>query len=181
MALSSQSVDAIFAKLALAYGHRFLSIWDGLPIEQVKADWAHELDGMSDAAILYGLTNLPAGRPPDVFAFREVCRRMPAPARQASLPDMRAKPKPKEIVQRITEILKPRAHAEPERVRWARRYIERFGGDGQRLSFNQRETMAHARRVLERHERGNAEALEQAKREAQAKVDARMEQQHAPQ
>lgn len=90
-------VDRIFEKLALTYGRAFLNQWEGLPIEDVKADWEHELAGYVDfpEAIKFALRNLPSDRPVNVRQFRDLCRRAPA----KSVPQLEA----------------PRA--DPERVR----------------------------------------------------------------
>jgi len=172
MPLPLQTVDDIFAKLSLAYGHRFLSIWDGFPLEDVKADWAKELDAFVDKpeAIAYGLDNLPAGRPPDVFEFRTICRRRPEPARQASLPDMAPRRIPEVLREKIAALKAPRTDGVPERERWARNYVERFGGQGQRLSFNQKQHLAAARRILEL--RALDDGLSEAKADAQRRSDA---------
>lgn len=76
MSLSPSTIELIFAKLSLAYGHRFLSIWDGTPLDVLKADWAQQLEGMREDRILWALQNLPE-RAPDAPTFRALCMRMP--------------------------------------------------------------------------------------------------------
>lgn len=75
MSLPSVWVDRIFTKLSLVYGRDFLSRWEGLELDDVKADWAHELSGMSvrPERIRYALENLPASKPPTVLDFRAIC------------------------------------------------------------------------------------------------------------
>ena len=76
-------IDLIFTKCALVYGRDFLSRWEGLDMTEVKTDWRRELHGWLIAnpqAIRHALENLPAGKPPDVLQFRELCRRRPEPA-----------------------------------------------------------------------------------------------------
>ena len=48
-------------------------------MDEVKADWAHELDGYENSphAIAYALQNLPL-KPPTVYEFRLICRNAPA-------------------------------------------------------------------------------------------------------
>lgn len=79
MALPDSWVDRIFQKLTLTYGRDFLGRWEGVPLEEVKADWAHELDGYEKAphAIHHALKNLPA-KPPTVLDFRALCQKAPA-------------------------------------------------------------------------------------------------------
>jgi hypothetical protein len=79
MSLPPHWVDRIFEKLAVTYGREFLGRWDGIPIENVKADWAHELAGFAHLpeAIAHALKNMPADKPPTVLQFRDMCRRAP--------------------------------------------------------------------------------------------------------
>ena len=79
MTMPSSWVDKIFQKLTLTYGRDFLGRWEGIPLDEVKADWAHELDGYQNAAhsIHYALTHLPA-KAPTVIEFRSLCRLSPA-------------------------------------------------------------------------------------------------------
>lgn len=81
MSLPESWVDRIFDKLTLVYGHQFLSRWDGLPLESVKADWARELSRFQQnpGALAYGLENLPATKPPTVLEFRAICGSPNAP------------------------------------------------------------------------------------------------------
>lgn len=75
MSLPSVWVDRIFEKLSLVYGRDFLSRWEGLELDDVKADWAHELAGMvvRPERIKYALDHLPASKPPTVLDFRAIC------------------------------------------------------------------------------------------------------------
>lgn len=67
-------LEAIFTKCGLVYGRDFLSRWEGLDLEEVKADWKRELGHLlsAPAAIKYGLENLP-NKPPHVLEFRSIC------------------------------------------------------------------------------------------------------------
>jgi hypothetical protein len=84
MAMQDSWVDKIFQKLTLVYGRDFLGRWEGIPLEEVKADWAHELDGYENAphAIHYALTNLPP-KAPTVLEFRSMCQKAPPKPRPA--------------------------------------------------------------------------------------------------
>lgn len=81
MAMPSAWIDRIFEKLQLVYGSHFTGRWSGVSIEAVKADWAHELDGMEQhpESIKHALQHLPIDQPPTVLQFRELCRRSPEP------------------------------------------------------------------------------------------------------
>lgn len=85
MKLPASWVDRIFEKLTLVYGRSFIGQWDGVPITDVKADWAHELGGFHDKpdAIAHALKNLPADRPPNVLQFRAMCQKSPGPVFKA--------------------------------------------------------------------------------------------------
>ena len=91
MNLPTTWCDKIFQKLTLAYGRDFTGRWEGIPLIEVKSDWAHELAGYQDAphAISYALQNLPV-KPPTVYEFRAICQRAqtpPAPRLNAPMAD----------------------------------------------------------------------------------------------
>jgi len=79
MSLPMPWIDKIFLKLTLNFGREFLNRWEGVPIEDVKADWAHELRGLQQnpSAIAYGLEHCLAGKAPTVQEFKAVCVRRP--------------------------------------------------------------------------------------------------------
>lgn len=79
MSLPKPWVERIFAKLTLTYGRDFLSRWEGLDMEAVQADWAHELQAYAQnpEAIKKALQSLPEGKPPTVLEFRALCRGAP--------------------------------------------------------------------------------------------------------
>lgn len=83
MSLPNHWIDRIFEKLTLVYGQEFLNRWKGVPIDEVKMDWAHELGGLKEQpeAVTWALRHLPTERPPTVLQFREICRRAPDPER----------------------------------------------------------------------------------------------------
>lgn len=99
-------VDRIFEKLTLIYGSDFVNRWKsaGIPIEDVKADWAKELAGFADHpdAIAYALENLPKDRPPTVLQFRDVCRKSPPKAAPALA--YKGSPMPPEIRERLKDL-----------------------------------------------------------------------------
>jgi len=73
-------IDIIFKKLSLRYGRDFTGKWEGIDLDDVKSDWALELDGFERApnAIFYALQNLPDDKAPNVAQFRAIARRAPA-------------------------------------------------------------------------------------------------------
>lgn len=73
MALADSLVDRIHTRLLVRYGGGWLRMWDGIPPEAVKADWAETLDGLSASQVQRGLENLPHEWPPTAGAFRELC------------------------------------------------------------------------------------------------------------
>lgn len=87
MALPSEWIDRLFARLELAYGHRFLSQWPGIAPDVVKADWAEKLDGFEGHpdAIKHALDHLPSDQPINAMQFRDMARRAPA-KQQPALP-----------------------------------------------------------------------------------------------
>jgi hypothetical protein len=103
MSLPNDWVDAIFRKLTLVYGSAFLKRWEGIEIDAVKADWAHELSGLAKKPefIKHALENLPVSYPPTVLEFRQLCIGAPTYALPA-LPKPKAKP---EDVARVRELV----------------------------------------------------------------------------
>lgn len=87
MSLPFVFIDQIFSKLTLIYGRDFASRWEGMNISDVKADWAHELDGLdrSPQRIAYALKNLPTSKPPTVLEFRATAWKMSIQSNDALL------------------------------------------------------------------------------------------------
>lgn len=83
MSLPAPWVDALFDRLTVTYGQRFLGLYAGLKMDAVKADWARELDGLTKAALRHALAHLPAEQPPTVLQFRALARNAPQPAAPA--------------------------------------------------------------------------------------------------
>mgnify|MGYP000151930890 CR=1 FL=1 len=69
-------VEAIFTKCSLRYGRDFTGRWEGLDLADVKADWAHELEGVKAETVRHGLKNLP-DKPPTVKDFINACKGAP--------------------------------------------------------------------------------------------------------
>lgn len=107
MTLPIAWVDRIFEKLTLIYGRDFVSRWDscGVPIEEVKADWARELAGFVNhpEAIAYALSNMPADRAPTVLQFRDICRK--APPKPVPRLTQATTPMPPEVRQKLNDLI----------------------------------------------------------------------------
>ena len=81
MSLPTAWVEKIFDRLTVRYGRDFLGRWEGIPIADVKTDWASCLSGLFQhpSSIAWALDNLPDSKPPTVQEFRALCRKAPAP------------------------------------------------------------------------------------------------------
>jgi len=126
MSLPANWVDRIFSKLTVTYGRAWLSMWEGVDIDSVKADWAGELSiyQQNPAAIAHALDNLPASKPPTVLQFREVCRTAPA----AATPRLSAPaPNPEQVarVAAAAKALHKRPLSATGNLQWAIRLQER--------------------------------------------------------
>lgn len=175
--LPRAAIDELFARLATRYGHRFMSLYDGLHIDDVKNDWCAVLARLTPAHFDHAMSNLPAGRPPDAGEFRNLCLSKPrAPMAFSRRIEQQASPQTLAALAPVIERLKkPLVHDEPQKVRWARNYVAEFGSrPKQELMAVQRDTLVHARRILERHE-GDV-STDARKAEAQAKVEERQQQ-----
>jgi len=134
MSLPMPWVDKIFLKLTLNFGRDFLGRWEGVPIEDVKADWAHELRGLQQnpSAIAYGLEHCLGGKAPTVQEFKAICAKRP----DATL----ALPSPPADPERVAAELKKLEQVQrAERVdhkAWAKTLKARHEA-GERINMNQ--------------------------------------------
>lgn len=177
MSLPTEIVDSIFAKLAITYGHRFLSIWDGMPLATVKADWGLELRHVRHDRILWALQNLPE-RAPDAPTFRQLCARMPEPDEPTALPYGPKRPAPAVAKAFADSLHNAPLPTEPERVVWARAYIAKWSAPDACPTITEREWLVHARRIVERYDTP-ALSLDQIKAETTQRVEAYQEGQSA--
>ncbi len=134
MSLPLPWIEKIFLKMSLTFGKNFLQTWEGIPIEDVKNDWAYELRGFikSPAALAYGLSICVEGKPPTVAEFRAACARYNA-APGLMLPASQASP---EIVQSYIANIKTLGQMVTGDKDWAKRLQHRHEG-GDTLSPNQ--------------------------------------------
>lgn len=121
MALPSPWVERIFDKLMLVYGRDFIGRWEGIPIANVKTDWAHELSGFEahPEAIKHALQHLPASKPPTVYEFRNIAVSAP----KMAVIELPRPPQDPAIVAKIKSGLKP--VQEHDGKEWARRLQRR--------------------------------------------------------
>lgn len=79
MSLPAAWVDRVFTRLTLVFGRDFMARYDGLEIDDVKAEWAEDLAGFQQApeAIKYALEHIPSDKPPTSLQFRDLCRKAP--------------------------------------------------------------------------------------------------------
>lgn len=103
MSLPSGWVDRIFGRLSATYGQGFIRQYDGVDVNEVKAEWGRLLGGFFTApsAVQYALDNLPADKAPNALQFRELCRRAPDdafPNRFPALPTPTAAPVAPEVI-----------------------------------------------------------------------------------
>lgn len=169
--LPFKTVNWLWEELTKVYGHRFLSLWDGLDAMAIKEDWRQRLAGLTWEQLVFGVENLPGGRPPDVIAFRDICNGMPQPERLA-LPDKRKPgPVPAFIRPAIEHLLQPRPRdGEPYKVVVARRYLARWDGQPH-LTLQQQADLKHYRGIVQRWEGGERAEVQEAKARAQKLVE----------
>lgn len=90
MSLPMKAIDRLFERMAAAYGAQWSRMWEGVPIQDVKTAWGHELAGFNGEhglrRVAWALDNLP-GKVMNAPEFRNLCRQAPAEATPAlSLP-----------------------------------------------------------------------------------------------
>ena len=165
-------IELLFTKLGVAHGHNFLGNWAGMDLSAVKTDWRYKLAGITAQQLDYAVQNVPPGKPPkDAMEFRRLCQSMPDERRLNVLPPPRGKVDvPPKVKALLDELSKPRDPKEPPaRVRWATRYVE-LHGKNLHLTPMQKSYLAHAQKVLARHDEDKR--LDAAKAATQQAVDA---------
>lgn len=144
MSLPLPAIDRLFDRLTATYGRDFTSKYEGLDMNAVKSSWAHELSGYEKnlRAIAWALETLPE-RPPNVIAFRALCRMAPAteaPRIEAPRAD------PERVKAELAKLapLRMKAAAAVDRRDWARRIVKRHEA-GERLNMT---TLKMAKQAL---------------------------------
>ncbi len=141
-ALPGPWIDRIFQKLSVTFGRDFLGRWGGVPIEEVKADWAHELRGFQQnpEAIKFALQTCLSGKPPTVQDFKALCIRRPVDAAPA-LPSPPADPE--RVAAELAKMEQSRRAAAVDHKAWAKR-LHQAHEAGQKLNLNQIRCMRNA-------------------------------------
>jgi len=150
-------VDRLHERLAVRYGAAWLRMWDGVPIEAVKADWQNELGDIfarNPHAIAHALEHLPEF-PPNVEKFKALC--MSARSRELALEAPTAKADPERLHKAMAALTAARPpHESPAAVCAAK--LRRKVADGFRLTPSQR----HVLECCERQIGGMMPATEEA-------------------
>ena len=130
MSLPEPWVERIFDKLTITWGHQFLSRWDGMPLNKVKADWADELSAFQQhpRALWWALDNLP-DRPPSAPEFKALARKAPQQAfddpLQPRLPAPVAKADPQRVEAELARLRASIGHRQGDNREWARQIVAR--------------------------------------------------------
>ena len=134
MSLPIEWIEKIFKKLTVTYGRDFLGRFEGIPLSDIKTDWAHELGGFEShpEAIRHALQNLNQSRAPTVYEFRNVCASAP---KMAAL-ELPRPPQDPAIVAAIVGGLKKKTSSPHGMKDWAYRLKARHEA-GHVLNLNQ--------------------------------------------
>ena len=155
MSLPMKAVDRLFERLTATYGAQWLRMWDGVPIQDVKTAWAHELAGFAGRldSLAWALENLPP-KVPNVIEFKALCRQAPRPPEQ-QLPAPR--PDPERLAAELAKLadVKKAAKASAQLVDpkgWAKAIMARHAA-GEKLNMT---SLRFAREALRLHLVGEA-------------------------
>ena len=135
MSLPAKAIDRLFQRLAATYLSSWTRMLADVPVNDVKAAWAHELAGFENNldSVAWALENLPE-RCPNVIEFRNLCRRAPAPE-LPRLPEPKANPERlraelAKLADVRAKVVTPNASGGKD---WAHRIMNRFNtGDSVR-------------------------------------------------
>jgi len=122
----SASVDELFERFALRYGKHWLDMWVGLPLPEIKREWAAELSRFHRVQVEQAIAQ--CGKfPPTLPEFSALCAEMPKPFVAPVGPKLIGVnspygPPPPEIKEKMDAILgrkafKPTDHEAEERSR----------------------------------------------------------------
>jgi hypothetical protein len=140
MSLPIAVVERLFDRLTTTYGTEFKNKWNGIPLNDVKSTWAHELGAFADNlhAIGWALQNLP-DRCPNLMEFKSLCKQAPRP--NTALLD--APKAPADVVDRVLAEIASKALKTPrdekgnvDHKRWAKKLKQRHEA-GENLSMYQ--------------------------------------------
>lgn len=140
MSISIAAVERLFDRLSMTYGSEFRNKWNGIPVNEVKSAWAHELSMFADNlnAIGWALQNLP-DRCPNLIEFKSLCKQAPRPTTIA----LDAPKAPVEVVDKVLAEIALKAFKAPkdengnvDHKRWAKKLRDRHA-KGEKLSLIQ--------------------------------------------
>lgn len=140
MSISIAAVERLFDRLSMTYGSEFKNKWNGIPLNEVKSAWAHELGIFADNlnAIGWALQNLP-DRCPNLIEFKSLCKQAPRPTTIA----LDAAKAPVEVVDKVLAEIALKAFKAPkddkgniDHKRWAKNLKQRHE-NGEKLSMYQ--------------------------------------------
>lgn len=77
MDLELRWVEAIHARMLVRYGSAWVSKWQNIPEDAVRADWSSTLANIPPHAIKHALEHLPDEFPPTATQFRNLCLSVP--------------------------------------------------------------------------------------------------------
>jgi hypothetical protein len=68
-------MERVFQKLLMAYGNQLMAKWQGINLQDVYADWAERMQGLSLGSINYGIEISKGGEhPPSQGEFINNCK-----------------------------------------------------------------------------------------------------------
>jgi hypothetical protein len=114
-------IEAVFAKLLLVYGQRFVQFLSGQDVATVKRHWTHELRGITENDLAYGLTVLPPDYVPNVLQFKAACQRAPVQSVRAIAGPPASPERVKAVLERMhaaTAHLRGNGTADPKAWAW---------------------------------------------------------------
>lgn len=115
------SVQKLFDTLGAAYGAAWDRSLGAAPIEDAQAEWNKRLMGFSAGDVRYALDHLPS-KPPNIFEFRDLCRA--SPKKQAPLLEA-PKANPTRIAQLAEQVRSTFDQAQKDPKAWARKLQQR--------------------------------------------------------
>jgi hypothetical protein len=140
MSISIAAVERLFDRLSMTYGSEFKNKWNGIPLNEVKSSWSHELGIFADNlnAIGWALQNLP-DRCPNLIEFKSLCKQAPRPTTIA----LDAPKAPVEVVDKVLAEIALKAFKPPkddngnvDHKRWAKK-LKTWHENGGKLSMYQ--------------------------------------------
>jgi hypothetical protein len=127
MSLPLKAIDRLFDRLAATYGREWVSRWEGLDQNAIKAMWSHELGAYANhlEEIAWALENLPA-RAPNVIEFKQLCRSAPRREEAPQLAAPTVDPaKVNAELAKLRDLLKAKPAINHDPKAWAKRIMAR--------------------------------------------------------